>query len=83
MKFVQIELHLLPNSVASEFKILVFFVKEFRDKVICKKQIYLERSTVHRVWAISGVERKRERERESALKYGAVSFYELCNFVGL
>ena len=61
------------NSISSlivlpvNLKFLFFFVKEFRDKVICKKQIHLERSTLHRVWAISGVKRKREREREREL----------------
>ena len=45
-----------------------------RDKVIVKKWVYLERNTLHR----QSVDHLRRRE---ALKYGAVSFYGLGNFI--
>ena len=45
-----------------------------RDKEIGKKWIYLERNTLHR----QSVDHLRRRE---ALKYGAVSFYGLGNFI--
>ena len=40
-----------------------------------KKWIFLERNTLHRVWAISEGE-------ERALKLGVISFYGVDNFIG-
>ena len=42
--------------------------------MISKKGIYLERNTLHRVWAIS--------EGKRAQKYGVVTFSGLGNFIG-
>ena len=49
--------------------------KSVRDKVIGKKWIYLERSTLHR----QSVGHLRRRE---VPKYGVVSFYGLGSFIG-
>ena len=51
-------------------------MKEFRDKMIGKKWLYLERNILRRVWTIS------ERESKRALKHDVGSFYGLDNFIG-
>ena len=67
--------------------------KSVRNKVIGKKWIYLERNTLHRVWAISegksnlgGNILHRQRvwavaDSECSLKCTVVSFYGLGNFM--
>ena len=62
------------DIVAGEFWDSFFVTKEFRDEVIGKNQIYLERNTLHR-------QSVGHLGRQEALKYGVVSFYKLGNFI--